>query len=272
VTLFHSEQAVGVASGTVTGGGSTTVDVTSGSAGTCPLSFVDAAGFAYNSTCTAALIGGGTADGRLSNAYSTAYTLRVNGNAPNAGNAAGFELAGQQAVYGPFGMSGVTILRKLFVPSGGRFARYLDMITNPTTAPVTIDVQVESALDGANSVVVDPATTGNTYAVTLADASTGAGLVATRPSLGHVFGSLGAAMPVNTVSFQRLTGTSYYRWTVTIAPGQSMTFMHFAFARDPNDLAGADTQGRALADLSDPNALIGMTADERARVVNFKLP
>jgi hypothetical protein len=159
------------------------------------------------------------------------------------------------------------------VPATGQFARYLDTITNPTGTPITVDVQVDSALSGAVHLVTDPVTTG-TYALTLADPSRNPtyGYMVTRPVLGYVFGALGAPVQTSAVAFQQLLGSSYYRWTVTIAPGQSMTFMHFAFGHDPADVLGANAVANGLVTLTDPNALAGMTAAEKALVVNFVIP
>ena len=47
--------------------------------------------------------------------------------------------------------------------------------------------------------------------------------------------------------------------------------MHFAVQRDPADIAGAEAQAQALVNLTDPNALAGMTPAEKALVVNFKV-
>jgi hypothetical protein len=58
---------------------------------------------------------------------------------------------------------------------------------------------------------------------------------------------------------------------MTSAPGESKTFMHFAVQRAPTDTAAAETQAQALVNLTDPNVLAGMTAEEKARVVNFKI-
>ena len=70
---------------------------------------------------------------------------------------------------------------------------------------------------------------------------------------------------------QRLIGPSFYEWAVTIPAGESLTFMHFAVQREPTDTAGAAAQALSLASLTDPRALDGMTAAEKAQVVNFKI-
>ena len=47
--------------------------------------------------------------------------------------------------------------------------------------------------------------------------------------------------------------------------------MHFAVQREPADSAGAAAQAMSLVNLTDPHALDGMTAAEKAQVVNFKI-
>ena len=45
--------------------------------------------------------------------------------------------------------------------------------------------------------------------------------------------------------------------------------MHFAVQRGFADAAGAQAEAELLSALSDPAALIGLTADERRGIVNF---
>jgi hypothetical protein len=264
--------AVGVNRAILNAGASLTLDVTQGTAvPACPQPLQGADGFKYDVSCSGQLSTGGTADGHLTNAYQGAYYLRINGSTPSSQGAAQLEAGGRQLAYGPIPISGVSATRKVFVPSAGGFARYLDTVTNPTNAPVTLDVQIESRFGGAVHLVVDPVATGNTYAVTLADASLQALSTIVRPALAHVFGGAGATVPVSGVTFQQLLGTSAYRWTVTIPAAGSVTLMHFVVQRDATTPMAADAQAQALANLTDPNALAGMTTEEKALVVNFKI-
>jgi hypothetical protein len=41
-------------------------------------------------------------------------------------------------------VGGLSVTRKVFVPSAGYFARYLELLTNPADTPVTVDVRVSS--------------------------------------------------------------------------------------------------------------------------------
>src|SRR5262249_434626 len=114
---------------------------------------------------------------------------------------------------------------------------------------------------------VSPAATGFTYAAT--DQS---GLCC-DPLLAHVFSGATPHMAVSALQFINSNDIIFYRWdNVTIPPGQTVFFMHFAVQRDPVDFQGTRAQGGSLSDLSDPNALTGMTAAEKAAVLNFTIP
>jgi hypothetical protein len=63
-----------------------------------------------------------------------------------------------------------------------------------------------------------------------------------------------------------------YAWQVTVPAGGTVILMHFAVQREPYDRADAQAQAESLRDLIDPEALVGMTAEEAAAVVNFSVP
>jgi len=59
---------------------------------------------------------------------------------------------------------------------------------------------------------------------------------------------------------------------VTVPAGQTVILMHFGVQRDVTDDAGAVAQAQALVNLTDPNALTGMSAAEQSEVINFVVP
>jgi hypothetical protein len=63
-----------------------------------------------------------------------------------------------------------------------------------------------------------------------------------------------------------------YQWTVTVPPNGKVAIMHFSVVRLPNDTPGVQSQAVSLVNLTDPEALAGMTADEKAAVKNFIIP
>jgi hypothetical protein len=112
---------------------------------------------------------------------------------------------------------------------------------------------------------VPPSTTGGTYAVTDNSGTDGNG----TPALGHVFAGAGAAVtPI--AQFYNGNWTPTVRWQLTIAPGQTVSLMHFQTQRVLR--ADAQAQAIALANLTDPVALIGLTPAQRASIVNFVMP
>jgi hypothetical protein len=115
--------------------------------------------------------------------------------------------------------------------------------------------------------VVAPSATSFTYAVTDQNG------ICCEPLLAHVFSGATPPLPVSALQFTNNNNQIFYRWdSITIQPGQTVILMHFAVQRDPADLTGTNAQASNLSSLSDPNALDGMTAGEKAEVLNFNIP
>jgi len=142
--------------------------------------------------------------------------------------------------------------------------RMLDSVTNPTASDVTVTMVVAATLPSSTSthVVVAPGPS-TPYAVTDGGA---------KPALAHVFGGAGAAVSPSAVHVVDGDPRLSYAWTVTIPPGQTISVMHFSAQRDVADRAGAAATADALSMLTDVNALAGLTNEERARIINFRVP
>jgi hypothetical protein len=75
------------------------------------------------------------------------------------------------------------------------------------------------------------------------------------------------------VQFIQTNDEVFYRWdNISIPAGQTVILMHFGVQRPPSDLVGTKAQAAALVNLTDPNALSGMTSAEKAAVANFIIP
>ena len=121
--------------------------------------------------------------------------------------------------------------------------------------------------DSNTRIVVPPSNTSFTYAIT--DQSG----FCCDPLLGHVFSGATPRAPISAVQFTNNNDNIFYRWdNITIQPGQTVIFMHFAVQRDLTDLTGTQAQAGSLANLTDPNALTGMSISEKAAVLNFNIP
>jgi YD repeat-containing protein len=263
----NNSSLVGQAEGTLSANGPLALNVTLGNAAPVnPFQLVGTDNFIYDAECSGDLMGGGTVDGFLNGAYDDAYRLELNAalypcfpaGVPQQSNR---EIDFTQGALGP-----LTVTRKVFSPSGGRFARYLDEITNPTSAGVSVTVSVDSLLgSGTNTnIVVSPSQTSNTYAVTDANG------VCCSPSLAHVFSGSNPSVPVSATQFVNGNKEIFYRWNVNVPAGQTVIFMHFAVqAGDDNS---AQSEAQALVGLTDPDELDGISTTEQSEVVNFLLP
>jgi hypothetical protein len=272
-----TRDANGFATGLVTAGQNTTINVVLGQGGHDFFDsnnfnfFLDGTnGYRFDMDCDGEIDSGGRIDGTLNRGYSGAENLEFNGLNFNEffPCIAGAQTAqgGREIDYGPAGVSGLTVTRKVYSPAGGGFTRYLEVLSNPTQQPVPVTPAIQSFLNtqGGITVLVAPADTGNTYAVT------GTGFCCT-PLLGAVFAGPGAAVPAGDLQFPNQQRSVSYDWNMTVPPGASVILMHFEVQRDPDDLSGMQAQAQALVNLSDPDEFTGMTDAEKAQVVNFNL-
>jgi protocatechuate 3,4-dioxygenase beta subunit len=254
---------------------------------------IGADGFRYEFWSYAgALDDGGSTDDRLGRAYNGAYYLKLQDNwrydnyiGGDRNNSSFYtvtpEDGGRELAYGYDTLFGLRLRRKVFVPAEGGFARYLEFVENPTDRPISINVGMEAwfgsyspssnpVTDTRFTVLVPPSETGNTYAVTRFNDD------CCHPNLAHVFAGPGARVPVSDARVYNDSGSisqsrSEYHWNVTVAPRQTAILMHFSAQHDPADAAGARAQAEALANLTDPKALQGMSDEEKAEVVNFQI-
>ena len=190
-------------------------------------------------------------------------------------------------------VGGLSVTRKVFVPAAGYFARYLELLTNPTDTPVTVDVRVSTGILRSNGSdlapavvatssgddqldVTDPATRDRWLVI---DAAQPADPFAsfTPPSTAFVFDGPGGARAVGSAVL--LPSASQialspreldYQWSsVTIQPGDTVGLMHFAVQETSRSAAQAAAE--RLLQLP-PEALAGLSTDELAQVGNFAAP
>jgi hypothetical protein len=256
----------GVADGTLTGA-TVTLNPTLGNGSRFYIDLNGTDGFSYPVADALQLYGGGTEDRRLSAIFGAAETLTVNGLSFFSVNAATLEANGSQVMV-PEQLGALAVTRKVFVPPAGGFARYLEVLSNPTGVAQPAQVTLQGYLDsgGSTHVVVGPSATSNTYAVMDANG------VCCTPAVGFVFGGPNASVTPTLFQFTNQTANVGYQWQVMVPANGSVALMHFVLQRDPSDPTVASTAAEGLAALTDPNALVGLTAAEKALIVNFVVP
>ncbi len=221
---------------------------------------------------------------------------------PFAGAGGFLELDGRQVVVladAPFA-SGLELRRKVYVAEDGYFARYLEQLSNPTGAPITFDLRLTSyfrfiqvARDGflfdepprlvttssGDPVLSVGAGTGDHWLVVDDNLDADPLHTTNLPSVAHVFDGDGATASASGVSagvasfevdFTDRFGRHDTIWQgLTIAPGETVSVMHFAVQQTSRSAAQAAAE--RLVQLP-PEALFGLTAGERAQIVNFDVP
>lgn len=161
----------------------------------------------------------------------------------------------------------VSISRKIFVPDDDGYARFLEIVTNTSGAPLTFQVPIYTNLgsDGTTGELVTTSSGDNIFTTAdqwiLTDDSDGSN----DPTMLHIIAGPGGAGPttVNATG----SGSVAYTYSVTLQPGETKIVMHFA-AQSANR-ATALAKAESLVAL-ERGALSGMTAEELRQVVNFR--
>lgn len=177
--------------------------------------------------------------------------------------------------------AGLDITRRIYVPKTGYFARYLEVLENRTANPITVGIRVSSnfAQGYSGARVVDSSngdnvlSAGDSWVVSDDDRdadpfAAGAG----NPAVVHVFDGADGEMRAAAMGTSLVGDATrlYWQWdAITIPAGGSVGLMHFV-AQQVGRISARATAER-LAQLP-PEALEGLTAEERALVRNFRVP
>ena len=181
--------------------------------------------------------------------------------------------------------SRLKVTRKIFVPRDGYFARYLETLENTTDAPITVGLRVVTNHRGlvSNPRVVDSSDGDQILSVLSAenrdrwvivddlqdaDPFTSGG----TPATGHVFDGGGAVLQVASAGYELVGTTASSPGSGTrspSSPGKTVALMHFVF--NQLDRFRARQAALRLSQMP-PEALEGLTSDERESIVNFQVP
>jgi hypothetical protein len=246
---------------TVAAGKTTVMQASGGSGVSWPTASSGAVEFRsdnYGRLYSAALPGFG-------NPFYYSYRMSVNdgGYYPNT-SLATVTSPGTRFEFGPANHDALIVQRKVAVPGNKPYVRFIEVIRNPTAVPLPVSVLIDAALTTV-TVVTGPAETGSRYVIT------GGGTGSSYAMVGHVIG--GAGTPAVKPGIALVPDSSFsYVWATTVPPGGTVEFMHFSVIWDPADVEGLKAQAQALVELTDPDALAGVSDEEKSRIVNFTVP
>ncbi|MDD2853093.1 MAG: carboxypeptidase regulatory-like domain-containing protein [Desulfuromonadaceae bacterium] len=220
------------------------------------------------------------------------------------------ELANRQYVLRPTSatVDGLTVTRKVYVPQEGYFARYLEIIDNPTTDTKNVTLKVKSSFrndaysynyywDGSKYVYfytayypfsVNSTSSGDTelqsgqggdqWAVIDNNNYPSGYNYAIQNRIASVWGGTGAAVTNSQselVPWSQGINNTYNSaslqnsWALTVQPGERVALMHFLVQEPTVDAAKAGAQ--RLAQLP-PEALAGLSQDDLLAIKNFSVP
>ena len=199
--------------------------------------------------------------------YYSAYSGRVGSFDLIGHDTAQHSMGGRQLQFGPVVRLGYQRVRKILVPEAGGYARILDSYTNLGSEPRAMDFSIGGDYWDVPSADSIPDASG-LYAVQQA-------ADATHPEApgvaGHVYAGMGALLPD---SVDIVGGVNHFgwRWARTVAPGETVSWLTYAVVREPQSRAAAQAQAQALGAMTEPGMFDGLSAAERASVINFVVP
>ncbi|UXI70673.1 carboxypeptidase-like regulatory domain-containing protein [Tahibacter amnicola] len=200
--------------------------------------------------------------------------LLINGQ-PFAGEgSARMEASRRQLVISqPTPIAGLNVSRKIYVPRGAYFARYIDVLENPTASPITVAVDLRSRYRTGSVIATSDSNAqvgANDRWVTIDDAvDADVRLAYQMPSSAQVFA--GGATAPDVVSFDGLEQpTLAARWsTLSVPAGGRVALMHFAVQQI--NRAGAKASAERLVQLP-PEVLADLAETDIAAIRNFAVP
>ncbi|MGE0454288.1 MAG: carboxypeptidase regulatory-like domain-containing protein [Vicinamibacteria bacterium] len=189
-------------------------------------------------------------------------------------------LGGREVVLQAAGTGGLRGERRVFVPASGRFARVVDVIENATGVAQTVSWYAENSQETASGAPCGvTGTTDGDASFDPSDSWVSLACEGSAEPLTAFVVSDAASAALRTWS--SAGGEPGWAWaddqgSLLLQPGETAILIRFAVQRPNGDADGLAAQVQALADLSlptaDPEALYGLTPEERALVRNFVVP
>lgn len=182
------------------------------------------------------------------------------------------EDGGREIVTGPQTIGTVSVTRKVYVPADRAFARFLEIVTNPSSSYTSYTVAIETNLGSDTATTIFRTGSGDaifdlTDNFIITDDVNGSG----DPSMLHILSGESGVNPV----VAALTGDILkHSYLLSLAPGETKIVMHFAAQATSQSAALLKAAGLMQTDRptgTDNEATKGMTTTELRQVVNFGL-
>jgi uncharacterized repeat protein (TIGR01451 family) len=167
-------------------------------------------------------------------------------------------------------IGGLSVKRKVFVPTNDRFIRWMNFFTNTTGSPITFTMLTSNNLGSDSNTRIVSSSSGDNVATVADNWITSfqnfSGNKSSDPRIGHIIQGPGAPTPVSNIFFQDGDDNPFWVYSITLAPGQTKAILNFATGQGTK--AAANAQSAAL-DLLPANATQCLSAVELGQIVNF---
>ncbi|EIJ44263.1 PDK repeat-containing protein [Beggiatoa alba B18LD] len=198
------------------------------------------------------------------NAYANMYRLRIN-NVNYLGDVAQLSADGREVYLSKFTepVSGLQVERRIYVAKTGDFARYMDVVGNPTTQSKSVTLEISGTLGaGVNTTLADSR---SNYLITQTVVNNK--VVNTSPTLLHYHSQAGGAITAT----HQLNG-GQLNWTypvITIPANSTRRIIYFIAQADDKKIATDIATYIAF----NPSSLYeNIEASTRSEIVNFTPP
>ncbi|NQD80549.1 hypothetical protein HP436_10205, partial [Pseudomonas sp. CrR14] len=209
---------------------------------------------------------GSISDGS-SDAYDGGQNLTVNGQGMPGVSFGKLRLNGREVTLPAQNVNGgLRVSRKIYVPADKSYARFLELIENPTDSVMIVPVSISGNLGSDSGTRIINTSSGDMvfdasdYYVLSDDNTDNGG----DPAMGHLFGDGNSSAKPTSAT---MSGDNYaFTWNLTLQPHSRQVLMHYAV----QNYARAETQ-RILDELSSATfEEAGLTVEEHAQLINWQ--
>jgi protocatechuate 3,4-dioxygenase beta subunit len=161
---------------------------------------------------------------------------------------------------------GLRASRRIFVPAAGRFGRVIDDLHNTSDQPLTVAFYGDQVSEAPEPWTVYGTGNGDLEFDTSDAFVTRLNADSSLPAVAFVLAGAPPALNPVRAGLDDEFGV-YFSYEITLAPGQAVSLMRFVVPAA--DAATAQALAESLAALTEPEALSGLSPEERAAIVNF---
>jgi hypothetical protein len=206
---------------------------------------------------------GGNGAATRFDSYDNGFVLRVNGTAYNPTGAG--TVSGRSITLPVTPIAGLNVSRLIYVPaSGGNWIRYVELIENPSAAPIMATVAVSTNLGSDGSETVTGTSSGDTT-ITTADAWFGTDDSPTGGDYALTFVIQANEPTVRAAAASRTSGNVDYSYTASVPAGGRIAVMHFGLQSN----TAAEGVAEAVAILAEPESIYTGLEAVRDAIINW---